>query len=453
MKRLKRLTPFAGTCSDGAPTSPVNLHNSGSSAISIEKMILRTSKIIIFFFLFFLYHYNSNLAFCSNKHFLSVKNDKIVNETGREVKEVKLRGIQIDFGSIRGDIYSYPGNNKKLENFFDMMLDYVITEDDFRNIRDMGANMIRLSLSTYKDFEHDTNPFTYREKNFKRLDRLIKWAGKYRLYIIMSMRQSPGGHNSTPHSGNKGLNKLWTNREYQRRLIVLWKTIALRYARDPVIAGYDLLNEPDAPDKEVFNKVYREITKGIREVDDKHIIFLEGNLWAKNLDWIQSPLDTNTALSIHFYEPGIYIEGEGTYPSKIRGNIFDQQALRRRLKKRVVPGQLLNRPVWVGEFGAMTKADNYLKYDQDVIHLLEELNLHWTYWNYKNLRGKPDTQAIYYSTPNNKFIRLISKIKKSKRTFSSFTKQNLREALEFLQTVNFSEKHQLKELLTEFYCF
>lgn len=129
------------------------------------------------------------------------------------------------------------------------MLDYVVTEDDFRNIKNMGANIIRLSLNTCKDFEYDTNPFTYREQNFKRLEKLIEWAAKYNIYVIISMRQSPGGHNTSPHSGNNGLNQLWSNATYQKRLIALWHKIAAQYAENPTVAGYDLLNEPAAPNK------------------------------------------------------------------------------------------------------------------------------------------------------------------------------------------------------------
>lgn len=414
----------------------------------MNKKILEIIAIITCLIFLLISHNNAYASSASRQtriSFASVRGNEIVDENG---KEIRFRGIQIDFGSARGDMPLWFKGSAKIERFLDRIMDYVITEDDFVTIKDMGANMVRLSLNTYKDYENDSQPFTYREENFKKLDKVIAWAQKHNIYLIISMRQSPGGHNSSPHSGNNGLNKLWSNREYQKRLVALWKTIASRYAKDPIIAGYDLLNEPDAPNKEILNKVYREITKGIRGVGDKHIIFLEGNLWATQLDWIQPPLDLNTALSIHFYVPFSYIKGKGTYPAEIKGRVFDKNALRERLKKRLAYGQRLNRPVWVGEFGAKTKADNYLQYDKDVIQLFEELNLSWNYWTYKSFRGITDGQALYYNRPDSKIIQLISEIKKSKRAFSTFTKQDLKEALESLQTANFVVKRELKELLT-----
>ncbi len=378
--------------------------------------------------------------------FVSVKGNQILDGDGRKVR---FRGIQMDFGSMRGDVPEGIVNNKKLEIIFDEMINHIVTEDDFINIKKMGMNLVRLSLNTYKDFEYDSIPFSYREENFKKLDRVVGWAKKHDIYLVISMRQSPGGHNSSPHSGNQGLNKLWSGKSYQKRLSALWKIIASRYKNESVIAGYDLLNEPNAPNKKIFNQVYRGIIKEIRKTDDKHIVFLEGNLWAKNIGWIKPDLDNNAVLSVHFYEPGIYIEGKTAYPSVIQGKTFNQLALKKNLKSRILPGQIAGMPIWVGEFGAMTKADNYLSYNRDVINLFEELNLHWSYWNYKNLRGISDSQAIYYSKKNNRFVQLTNQLQKSKRAFPTLTRQDWRKALESLRTKNYSEKQELKDLLID----
>ncbi|MDN8694017.1 cellulase family glycosylhydrolase, partial [Staphylococcus aureus] len=75
------------------------------------------------------------------------------------------------------------------------------------------------------------------------------------------------------------------------KTIALWKKLAERYANEPWIAGYDILNEPNwgfedlANDKnglkEQKNVPLKElmvaITKAIREVDQKHIVIIEGN--------------------------------------------------------------------------------------------------------------------------------------------------------------------------------
>ena len=94
----------------------------------------------------------------------------------------------------------------------------------------------------------------------------------------------------------------------------------------------------------------------------------------------------------------------------------------------------------------MSKAGNYLEYDRDVIDLFEGQNLSWIYWNYRNLRGKSDTQAIYYAKPDNEFSKFINDIQRGK-PFSSFSEREKADALEALEISNFSVKQDLKDLL------
>ena len=119
------------------------------------------------------------------------------------------------------------------------------------------------------------------------------------------------------------------------------------------------------------------------------------------------------AFSIHFYEPGSYaVEGNGEYPSVISGQKFNKDELRKALSKRLKDSR--NRPILVGEFSAQTKAGNYLEYDKDIIELFEEKNLNWIYWNYRNIKGKSETQALYYAKTSNNFVQFINEIKKGK---------------------------------------
>jgi hypothetical protein len=46
---------------------------------------------------------------------------------------------------------------------------------------------------------------------------------------------------------------------------------------------------------------YRKITAAIREVDQKHIIFIEGNGWGNNYNGLIPIWDNNMAFSFHKY--------------------------------------------------------------------------------------------------------------------------------------------------------
>ena len=61
-------------------------------------------------------------------------------------------------------------------------------------------------------------------------------------------------------------------------MVNLWKHIARHYRDNPYIAAYDLLNEPlQVPSAEVFNEFYDRAVDGIRQFDQNHLIFLEGD--------------------------------------------------------------------------------------------------------------------------------------------------------------------------------
>lgn len=407
------------------------------------KKNIKMNKLPIPLFLLFWLTFFCNDALSALEGFFSVYGNKIVDSNNNVIQ---LKGVQFDFGSIRGDIPEQFDNNKIVNAISDSMLDYEITEDDFKIIKNMSANSIRLSLNTYKDFI--SNGIDYREENFKCLDRVIMWAEKYDISVIISMRQSPGGHNTSPHSGNNGKNQLWINPVNQKLLLSFWGKIASRYAEKSIIIGYDLLNEPDAPDKEVLNQIYRDLINVIRFVDKNHIIFLEGNGMSKDIDQIDIPADNNVSLSLHFYTPGKYtVKGEGTYPATINGRSFNKSALRNELKKQISYAKQVNKPLWIGEFGAMTRAGNYLEYDQDLIDLFNEQELSWTYWNYKNLKGFADTQSIYYMGNNNKFKIFILSIQQNKKELSALSAQEIENIAKSVSTADFREKTELKNLL------
>jgi len=72
--------------------------------------------------------------------------------------------------------------------------------------------------------------------------------------------------------------------------------------------------------------------------------------------------------------------------------------------------------------------------------------LNWIYWNYKNIKGRNDSQAIYYTDSTNEFLKLISEIDNGK-SISNFTDNEINQALESLRTSYFNQKDNLRDLL------
>nr|MCU0354695.1 glycoside hydrolase family 5 protein [Cytophagales bacterium] len=104
--------------------------------------------------------------------------------------------------------------------------------------------------------------------------------------------------------------KLWNEVENQNRLVALWKEIARRYANEPMIAGYDLVNEPQPTQSlEQWRGLAQRITDAIREVDKNHVVIVEKALSVNrnfNLDEnLNFPdiRDDNLMYTFHIYDP------------------------------------------------------------------------------------------------------------------------------------------------------
>ena len=82
----------------------------------------------------------------------------------------------------------------------------------------------------------------------------------------------------------------------------MWGKLAERYSDEPWIGGYDLLNEThwELQTFELRN-LYIEITNEIRQYDENHVIFVEGNWYANDFSGLTPPWDDNMAYSFHKY--------------------------------------------------------------------------------------------------------------------------------------------------------
>lgn len=150
-------------------------------------------------------------------------------------------------------------------------------EKTYKELSEMGFNCVRFYIN-YGLFESDSNPYHYKKSGFDWLDKNIKWAKKYGMGIIINMHYPQGKF----QSNGEGL-ELWTKKSNQDRLTALWKNIARRYANEPTVWGYGLINEPVVPMKgtmeqtyEQYNKLMQRLSDEIRSVSPYQAIFVEG---------------------------------------------------------------------------------------------------------------------------------------------------------------------------------
>lgn len=322
--------------------------------------------------------------------FLHTAGQDIVNESGKKVflKGVGLgnwllpEGYMWKFGGL-GDrprkiekIVADLIGKEKAATFWKTFRQNYITEADIKRIAELGFNSVRPALNSRLFLSEGENP-VYVEEGFQLIDSLVAWCKKYNIYVIIDMHGAPGGQTGANIDDSPNdIPELFIEQKYQDQLVGLWVKLAQRYKDEPVVAAYDLLNEPlpintGSADKYKYllEPLYKRITAAIRNVDQKHMITLEGFNWSNDWSLFTKPFDSNVFYQFHYYCWG--------RPDNLNG-IEDY------LKKR----NELNTPIWVGETGEKGNAIYWA-----TTQLFESKNIGFSFWPWK----KMDTQNTPYS--------------------------------------------------------
>jgi hypothetical protein len=268
--------------------------------------------------------------------------------------------------------------------------DNYVTEQDFRALAAMGVNSIRPALLASKlmpTTQPESQPYTFSDEGFRFLDSVVTWGTRYGMGIIWDMHGAPGAQNAENISDSDGDARLWTEPDiYWPRLNALWRRIAERYAGNPYIIGYDLLNEPllrryAGIDEADLRTLYVQLTETIREVDPSGIIFVEGDDWAQNFGMLE-PIDwdPHLVLAFHSYPPTASVEGLARWDS-LRTH-YDV-------------------PLWHGETGEVGAPFDR---NRESTTFLRSANVGWSWWTHKKIAR--ETQP-WHCPPTEGFQRIL----------------------------------------------
>lgn len=330
--------------------------------------------------------------------FLAVEGDKIVNQAG---EPVFLRGVNIGgWMNMENFINGYPGSESGLRRaiarvlgeekaavFFDAFLDNFFAEADVRFLAELGATVFRLPLN-YRHFESDDEPFVYHESGFERVDRVVEWATRHRIYVILDLHAVQGWQNRAWHCDNAtGGSHFWGNRHFEDRAVALWEKLAARYRDRTWVAGYNVMNEPDADDAYWLNHYYGRVVAAIREQDPDHMIFLEGNRYSQDFSELDPPFAENLVYSSHLYlPPGLDLID---YPSEVEGARYDRDWVAGAFAGRRAFTREHQVPHLMGEFGPIYARpdleEDRLRLMADMLAVMAEAGDHWTIWTYKDV--------------------------------------------------------------------
>ncbi|MEO7278089.1 MAG: cellulase family glycosylhydrolase [Sphingomicrobium sp.] len=329
--------------------------------------------------------------------FLSTRGTQIVDGTGKRVilRGMGLGGWMLQEGYMLklGELGQQHVIHQRLaqlagqaavDEFQKAWLDHQMTKRDMDALGRWGFNSVRLPMhyALFLDPDAPAGTDRWNEDGFARVDALLSWAATNHMWVILDLHAAPGGQGTDLAIADRDPAKpsLWDSAENQRRTVALWGEIARRYADNPWVGGYDLLNEPnwdfDGPqsgqtggpnsghgcnDKRnaPIAALYRRITTAIRKHDRNHLIVIEGNCWGNNYAGITPDWDSNLVLSFHKY-----------WNANTDTSITSALALRR----------TTGRPIWLGESG-----ENSNGWYRDAIALVERHDIGWSWWPLKKI--------------------------------------------------------------------
>ena len=263
------------------------------------------------------------------------------------------------------------------DNFYNSWYENFITQEDVDSLASHGYNSIRLPMH-YNLFtlpiqdEPVLGENTWIDLGFSMVDNLLDWCESNNMYLILDLHAAPGGQGfgSDINDYNPNLPSLWESEENKNKTIALWGKLAERYSDEPWIGGYDLLNEThwDLAENELKN-FYIDITNEIRQYDQNHIIFIEGNGYANDFSGLTPPWDDNMVYSFHKYWS---FNDSLDWVTWIRNEY--------------------SVPLWMGEGG-----ENSNQWFTEAIKVFEENYIGWAFWPWKKL----ESISAPYSIPTN----------------------------------------------------
>ncbi len=314
-------------------------------------------------------------------------------------------------------------------------INHQFTDADAQVLAGWGANVVRINFHQLNLMQKQP-PYDIQLNAVEALDRILDVCERNGLKAILDPHTTPGTQSAT---STLPTDPIWRDFAFHDHLVRLWRFLADRYKnRGPVIAGYDLLNEPSPPrgaslegTPADWNLLVRKLASAIRAIDANHTLVVEFPIFAnvpgglppvaEMVNYLKPIDDPNTVYSVHWYGPGEFthqgVEGRPVnlrYPGFYRNTTWNA-ALHRQLLEPVAEFQhRYNVPIYLGEFAAARWAgEDGNRWMRDIADIAERFGWSWTYhsfriasvWDAEKSNTDQQDETRFVSTPRIEMLR------------------------------------------------
>jgi endoglucanase len=252
----------------------------------------------------------------------------------------------------------------------------------FKIISQLGFNHVRLPVrweTTQRSMA--SPPYTITASFLDRIQQVVDTARKYKLHIIINMHhhdalfENPANQNS--------------------RFLSQWAQIAERFKNYPDSLLFEVLNEPHGNlSPTLWNEYFADALAEIRQTNPSRVVLMGiaefGGLGA--ISQLQLPNDEYIMITPHYYNPfpfthqgAEWVSGANAWlGTKWLDTEADREAIESEFNYALHFSETNHIPVYVGEFGAYSKADveSRERWTTFLARWFEEKNLSWAYWEF-----------------------------------------------------------------------
>jgi endoglucanase len=251
----------------------------------------------------------------------------------------------------------------------------------FNIAREADFNSFRIPVC-WSAHALNEKPYTIDPNFSQRMDWVIQTAMEREAIVVVTMHhynelyKDPAGH--------------------RERFLAIWKQIAERYKAWPLSLVFEPLNEPhDNLNAVEWNKLLKEVHAVIRQSNPKRtLVFGPANYNdIRQLNTLELPKnDGNIIATAHYYLPYEFThqgahwaaDSNAWLGTKWTGTDSEKEMIKKDFDNAAAWAKDNNRPFFIGEFGAINKADmdSRVRWTKFVADTAVEHGFSYAYWDY-----------------------------------------------------------------------
>jgi endoglucanase len=274
----------------------------------------------------------------------------------------------------------------------------VLQEEYFNLIKEAGFDSVRVPIK-WSGHAQAEAPYTIDSAFFERIDWVIDQALKNELVVVINIH----------HYDEIMENPVW----HKDRFVAIWRQISERYQDYPDGLFFELLNEPFGTlANTVWNDFAKEAITVIRKTNPQRIIIVGPGNW-NSIDMLPlldlPPQDRGLIVTVHYYLPFQFThqgaewvaDSEPWLGTTWEGTEAQKALLERDLDRAARWSSEQSRPVFLGEFGAYSKADmdSRQRWTAFLARSAEQRGFSWAYWEFGAGFGVYDREAQAWVEP------------------------------------------------------